>query len=246
MIVQARQILWLSVLLISCSMQPAAECPQTGISDAGKNEVAAPPCDCIGPGGADQRCSPPSADSRVDDARGETGGPDDWTSFPDATWDAGWPEDLTYLDDTWLSDTTADCCSAADPCNLSHNGICNCGGSWAWDDWDCYLASQDTYLSDSYDDDSGDFCCQDSNPCDWADDGYCDCNGIYDWDLHDCAGWSEDAISIDVGYCDDACSYYDVSDVQENCCSEWDPCGWSNDGMCDCKGLFWWDSQDCN
>jgi len=145
------------------------------------------------------------------------------------------------------------------------------GDSWYSDGWGGETWSPDIWYSDTWNDDSwlveisyGDIwyneswyeggwysdnvggCCGPADPCDWANDGWCDCGGNYKWDMHDCQGWANDVYAIEDVYCDDGCSYYDVSDALYNCCSEWDPCNWSNDGMCDCKGMFGWDYLDCN
>lgn len=291
-------LIMLGVAVVGCSGETGTECPPTAVKDGSASEVLAPACDCVGQAGVDQQCPPRLVDGGTYDAHSEVVGPQDQISFADGAVDVFWYSDQTYFydvsDSFWFSDAGSNCCSAADPCNLSHNGTCNCGAEWAWDDWDCYLASQEVYLYDSYGesyegsccsisnpcdwandgvcdcggaywwdeydcsyagdvyfsdgwygDSSGD-CCSSANPCDWADDGYCDCGGAFKWDHHDCQNWMGDVVTEGIVFCGEVCSYYDVSDVQENCCSEWDPCGWSNDGMCDCKGLFGWDYLDCN
>jgi hypothetical protein len=34
--------------------------------------------------------------------------------------------------------------------------------------------------------------------------------------------------------------------VDAVCCKEGDPCGWANNGSCDCTNFFGWDAQDCS
>ena len=99
-------------------------------------------------------------------------------------------------------------------------------------------------VEDVYDDASS--CCSPGDPCDWGNDDYCDCPG-QDWDWSDCNGFEDvvwvDAYSPDYGEPD-----WIMVDLSEDdsggCCMPWDPCGWANDGWCDCPGEGW-DDDDC-
>jgi hypothetical protein len=233
--------------LWGCSSEPGAECQQVDIFDSGQASLDGATCDCGSGSSADQICPGPldsyMADSTAEvatlddtytltDAHPVDGGPYPLeVSIGDGWYDGMWPGE-SWVYDGWYGETWA------------NDGWY--GETWALDGW---------YVEGSYGDnwygEDGDGCCSPSNPCDWADDGWCDCGGIYEWDLHDCQGWSGDVYYFEDVYCEEGCSYYDVTvdggeyDAQYNCCSEWDPCNWANDGMCDCKGMFGWDSQDC-
>jgi hypothetical protein len=37
----------------------------------------------------------------------------------------------------------------------------------------------------------------------------------------------------------------DVIPAMNECCADDDPCGWADDGYCDCNGTAAWDSMDC-
>jgi len=99
-------------------------------------------------------------------------------------------------------------------------------------------------VNDIYDD--GSSCCSPWDPCDWGNDGYCDCPG-QDWDWSDCNGF-EDVGWVDVYSPDFGGPDWIMVDLSEDdsggCCLPWDPCGWADDGWCDCPGEGW-DDDDC-
>ncbi|MFO8072062.1 MAG: hypothetical protein R6V85_09330 [Polyangia bacterium] len=87
-------------------------------------------------------------------------------------------------------------------------------------------------------------CCSLDDPCGWAGDGQCDCQGTCPWDADDCAG-GPDGGDTDTGSDPDGgpayCEGYQGDDP---CCIPDDPCGWADDGYCDCEGCDW-DAADC-
>ena len=254
--------LGLGMLLAGCSNRAAPACTHTWADISVQDRAAAPACDCRGPAGTDQLCTPGPADGH----------------FFDVTVDV--------TDAVTLTDAGTDCCSAPDPCGLAHNGACDCDGLFAWDDWDCFLAPVDTYLTDGnlFGDTDAGSCCTIWDPCEWANDGVCDCGGQYEWDDHDCSGvvlldavslldgdaysdccspsdpcdWANDYI-CDCGgqfeWDNNDCTGYSDADVYffdiyyggdaVNCCTLANLCDWANDGYCDCGGQFEWDKHDC-
>ena len=217
-------VLGIGVLLAGCSSKPGPACPHTGTDTSVQDRTATPVCDCSGPASTDQLCTPGPADSHLLDVAVEVTTVDHQ------------PAPLDVPDAITLTDAESDCCSAPDPCHLSHNGTCDCGGNYTWDDWDCFLAPADTYLVDGYavGETDGGSCCSIWDPCDWANDGICDCGGEYDWDDDDCNGVV--IITVD--------AWLDGETYSE-CCTSSDPCDWADDGYCDCGGVFEWDKHDC-
>jgi hypothetical protein len=88
-------------------------------------------------------------------------------------------------------------------------------------------------------------CCKESNPCFLLDsNGVCNCDDACSWDTYDCSGGTDvdtdtdTDTSTDTTYC---AGYTGTND----CCTDADPCGYTEDGVCDCDGMCWWDTVDC-
>lgn len=137
------------------------------------------------------------------------------------------------------------CCAAGDPCGWGSDGSCDCGGFYDWDAQDCsYCLSCEpvttctggcTLASDP--------CCDAANSCGLAGNDVCDCEGTQMWDEADCTSCiSSDPECANVNTCPNGCSSFQS---QPQCCGAGDPCGYANDGWCDCSGQSDWDVADC-
>lgn len=141
-------------------------------------------------------------------------------------------------------------CTDADPMGYANDGSCDCLGVHSWDAADCA-----TCLSCPAQTDCPGGCtpnsgpsCTATNPDGLDHNGVCDCGGAFAWDDDDC----DHCISTDpdcpaIDSCPDGCATGNNSPPE--CCSEADdPCGFANDGWCDCDGAWasGWDYVDCS
>lgn len=163
------------------------------------------------------------------------------------------------------------CCQNGDPCEIGNTGYyCECSGTCAWEkdvclaegcgDGTCDTAAYEdcgTCIADcgtcvyctGYQGTSA--CCTEENFCGWEDDTYCDCAGTCTWDKPTCEplgcgnGTCDgdeacDTCVPDCGVCVPCAGYTGT----KLCCSESNPCGYDNDGYCDCEGFCSWETAE--
>lgn len=88
------------------------------------------------------------------------------------------------------------CCGDTDTCGWADDGVCDCGGAFAWDAADCTRCISDDPDCAPFDSCPGGCLPYDPSDgcCDWSGDlcgralnGVCDCSGWMSWDDADCA-----------------------------------------------------------
>jgi hypothetical protein len=80
-------------------------------------------------------------------------------------------------------------------------------------------------------------CCAAGDPCGKANDGACDCGGQFGWDVADCDNCYGCQLTTT---CPGGCT-----PASDPCCEPGDPCGWADNGVCDCEQTEPWDDGDC-
>mgnify|MGYP006291753037 CR=1 FL=1 len=60
-----------------------------------------------------------------------------------------------------------------------------------------------------------------------------------------CDDWLSCLDACEEEQIDNACPGYEPGSGDDYCCQVDDPCGWADDGFCDCGGACFWDGADC-